>query len=140
MNSGQEERKVLFVCAENAGRSQMAEAFFNFLAEREGNPWRAESSGTFPAERIHPEVVEVMGEKGLDLSSAKPKKFHPEKIGEYDRVISFGCLVKSAFPKEIQERIEDWPTADPGGQPLSDVRRIRDVIEERVQELFRSLD
>ncbi|MEX1997814.1 MAG: arsenate reductase ArsC [Candidatus Andersenbacteria bacterium] len=124
-------KKIIFVCAENAGRSQMAEAFFNTLAV--GADVVAESAGTMPAHEVNPVAVEAMQEKGIDISSQSPKQFDPTSVNQYERLISFGCLVKEAFPPDIQERIEDWDITDPKGKNLAEVRSIRDDIERRVQ-------
>lgn len=101
-------KKVLFVCGENAARSQMAEAFFNHLARE----WRAESAGAFPAERVNPLAVRAMEEAGLDISSASPKVLDLGRLEEFDRVISFGCIARAAFP--ARDRLEEWPLPDPG--------------------------
>lgn len=131
-------KKILFVCAENAGRSQMAEAFFNFYAK--GTDFIAESSGTIPAQRVNPVVVEAMKEKNIDMHNAKPKKFDPATIGQYERVISFGCLVKAAFPQAVQDKIEDWLIDDPSVKPIEEVRRIRDEVEMKVRNLMDDLN
>jgi arsenate reductase len=128
------ERKVLFVCGENAARSQMAEALFNHLARR----WRAESAGTFPAERVNPLAVEVMRELGLDLSGAVPRALDLERLGEFDRIISFGCIAKAAFP--ARERLEEWPIPDPGKGDLETMRQAREEIRRRVEALVRELE
>ncbi|MEX0649788.1 MAG: arsenate reductase ArsC [Candidatus Andersenbacteria bacterium] len=130
-------QKVIFICAENAGRSQMAEAFFNTLSGNSG--FTAESAGTTPASTINPVAIEVMGEKGMDISSQFPKQFDPDTAGEYERLISFGCLVKSAFSPAVQERIEDWIVEDPKDKELEEVRTIRDDIERRVKALLADL-
>lgn len=132
-------KKILFVCAENAGRSQMAEAFFNYYAQEKGINWLAESSGTFPANKVNPLVVKAMLEKEIDLKNTKPKQFIPEKIDDYARTVSFGCLVKSAFSQEIQARIEDWHMDDPKDQSLERVREIRDELERKIVTLIDNL-
>ena len=129
----------MFVCAENAGRSQMAEAFFNHYAREKGINWQAESSGTFPSNKVNSLVVGVMAEKGIDIKSAKPKQFVPETIDEYVQVVSFGCLVKSAFSKEIQEIIEEWHLDDPKDQPIEKIRQIRDQLERKIVTLINGL-
>ncbi len=130
-------KKILFVCAENAGRSQMAEAFFNFYAK--DTDFSAESSGTIPAERVNPAVVEAMKEKDINIHNAKPKKFDLEAVGQYERIISFGRLVKAAFPQAVQEKIEEWLTDDPSDKPIKEVRKIRDEVEARVKNLMEGL-
>ena len=130
-------RKVIFVCAENAGRSQMAEAFFN--AKVSGLDLVAESAGIIPSAAVNPVAVAAMQAKGIDISTRSPKQFRLAAADQYERLISFGCLVKSAFPLEIQARIEDWDVKDPGGKQLDQVRLIRDEIERRVQDLLDEL-
>ena len=130
-------KRVLFVCAENAGRSQMAEAFFNHYAK--GIDFVAESSGTMPAKTVNPVVIEAMKEKGIDIASTQPKKFNPDGIEQYERVISFGCLVKEAFSQSVQSRIEDWLIDDPRDKPIAEVRAIRDLIETKIKDLLNEL-
>ena len=132
-----DKKKIIFVCAENAGRSQMAGAFFNAYAKNRG--YNAESAGTVPAGEVNPAVIEVMKEKGIDMLNAKPKQFDESRIDEYARIISFGCLLKEAFSTDIQKRIEDWVTDDPKGKPVEDVRIIRDSIEKKVRVLIEEL-
>ncbi|WP_287155572.1 arsenate reductase ArsC [Candidatus Solincola tengchongensis] len=128
------EKKVLFVCGENAARSQMAEAFFNSLARE----WRAESAGTFPAEKVNPLAVRAMGEVGLDISAAAPKVLELGRLGEFDRIISFGCIAKAAFP--ARDRLEEWPLPDPGKGDLELMRRVRDEIRNLVASLVEELE
>ncbi len=130
-------RKIIFVCAENAGRSQMAEAFFNTFAV--GTDFGAESAGTMPAPAVNPIVVAAMQEKGIDVSTNKPKLFDPATADQYDRLISFGCLVKLAFSPIIQAKIEDWDVDNTEGKDLVEIRTIRDIIETRVKKLLASL-
>ncbi|MEX1112652.1 MAG: hypothetical protein WEC84_04260 [Candidatus Andersenbacteria bacterium] len=130
-------RKIMFVCAENAGRSQMAEAFFNMYVQ-EGD-LVAESAGTTPADAINPVAVAAMQEKGIDISSQAPKQFDPTTADQYERLISFGCLVKSAFTPDIQQRIEDWEVDDPKGKDIPAIRQIRDHIGQRVRSLVLEL-
>ncbi len=132
-------KKVLFVCAENAGRSQMAEAFFNHYAQEKGLDWIAESAGTIPAEKVNQDVVEVMQEKNIDLTPKKPRLFVPEKISEYKKIISFGCLVKAAFSPEIQSRIEEWHIDDPRGKPIPEIKKIRNKVESGILNLISTL-
>ena len=132
-------KKVLFVCAENAGRSQMAEAFFNHYAQEKGLDWTAESAGTIPAKEVNPNVIEVMREKGIDLTSKKPKLFVPERINEYQKVISFGCLVKEFFSADVQGRIEEWHIKDPSDKSPEEIKRIRDEVENKVINLINTL-
>lgn len=124
----------MFVCAENAGRSQMAEAFFNTLATNTN--FIAESAGTLPATTINPVVVTVMKEKGIDIAANTPKMFNPDTAAQYKRLISFGCLVKSTFTPDLQEKIEEWEIPDPKEKDVAQVREIRDAIEKKVRQLL----
>ncbi len=126
-------KRALFVCGENACRSQMAEAFANHLA---GEPV-AESAGTFPTERVNPQAIEVMREVGIDISQAVPKLFRLEDIDRFERIISFGCIAKATFP--APDRLEEWLIADPAGHSLAIFRHVRDEIKERVEELLGEL-
>jgi len=125
-------KKILFICAENAGRSQMAEAFFNFYAKENKLDWIAESNGTTPADKINPVVIEAMAEKDIDLDNAKIKKFNSNEVDQYEKIISFGCIVKSFFDIEIQNKIEEWHIEDPHQESLEKIRLIRDEIEKRI--------
>jgi arsenate reductase len=124
--------KVIFACVHNAGRSQMAAAFFNQLAA----PGKAEavSAGTEPGERLHPEVQAVMQEIGIDLSRAKPQKLTEEMAKDAQLLITMGCGDKCPYVPGL--RIDDWPIPDPKGLPLVEVRAIRDEVKSRVQGLI----
>lgn len=126
---------VIFACVHNAGRSQMAAAF---LAQRAGGGVRALSAGTEPAEHVHPEVVTVMRELGIDLASVRPQRLTPELADGADRLISMGCAVEEACPA-LRIPMEDWALPDPKGQPLERVREIRDDIHRRVDILASEL-
>jgi arsenate reductase (thioredoxin) len=120
---------VLFVCTQNAGRSQMAQALF----ERHGPPdVRAESAGAEPADRVHPVVVEAMQEIGIDLSDRRPKKLTLEMQLHADWAITLACGAKCPYVPSV---VEDWDIADPAGRPIEEVRSIRDDIEQRVLDL-----
>jgi arsenate reductase (thioredoxin) len=123
--------KVIFACVHNAGRSQMAAAFFNQLAA----PAKAEavSAGTEPGERVHPEVQAVMKEIGIDLSGAKPQKLTEELAKDAQLLITMGCGDKCPYVPGL--RRDDWPLPDPKGLPLVEVRAIRDEVKSRVQDL-----
>ncbi|MGZ6142823.1 MAG: arsenate reductase ArsC [Myxococcales bacterium] len=123
--------KVVFACVHNAGRSQMAAAFFNRLAPAGS---RAISAGTRPGERVHPEVVAAMKEAGIDLSAVKPQLLTAELAKGADLLVTMGC--GDECPAIPGARREDWPLPDPKGRPLDDVRRIRDEIRERVEALL----
>jgi arsenate reductase len=122
-------RNVLFVCTQNAGRSQMAEAFF----ERHAPPdLRAESAGQEPAERLHPAVVEAMAEVGIDLGGNRPKKLSVEMQVHADWAVTLACGARCPYVPAV---VEDWDVADPAGRTLEEVRLIRDEIEYRVRDL-----
>ncbi|HZV50411.1 MAG TPA: arsenate reductase ArsC [Candidatus Dormibacteraeota bacterium] len=127
--------RVLFVCLHNAGRSQMSQAFFEQLA---GGRHQAASAGTTPAQRVHPEVVEAMREVGLDLSRRSPRPLTDELAGWADLVVTMGC--GDRCPYLPGKRYLDWELPDPQGRPPAEVRRIRDQIRTRVEELVRELD
>ncbi len=131
--------KVIFICAENAGRSKMAEAFFNKVAQKNNLSWIAESAGTFPAHNINPTVIQAMNEIGIIIEDTQPKLFFPDKASEYARLISFGCIVKKAFSKKIQLRIEEWHIEDPKDKPIDEVRKIRNEIIHCVNKLINNL-
>lgn len=125
--------KLLFVCVENAGRSQMAEAF----ARRKG--FEASSAGTQPAVAVNPAVIEVMAEKAFNFSLEKPKTLTMEMIDQADMVITMGCSVERVCPRPMLEKMNkklvDWNLEDPKGKALPEVRKIRNEIEKRVSEL-----
>lgn len=128
-------KTVIFACVHNAGRSQMAAAFFNSLAGREG--LRAVSAGTQPGARVHPEVVEVMREVGIDLSGAQPQLLTDALAREAQLLVTMGC--GEACPHVSGLKRDDWPLEDPKGQPLERVRVIRDDIRRRVETLLGGL-
>ena len=123
--------KVIFACVHNAGRSQMAAAFFNHFADREKA--QAVSAGTEPGLSVHPEVLAVMQEVGIDLSEAKPRKLTQELANDAALLITMGCGDKCPYVPGL--RRDDWPLKDPKGLPLEEVRLIRDEVKSRVQEL-----
>jgi protein-tyrosine-phosphatase len=124
--------KVIFACVHNAGRSQMAAAFFNQLADP-GNA-QAVSAGTEPGLRVHPEVQVVMQEVGIDLSNAKPQKLTEEMAKEAHLLITMGCGDECPYLPGL--RRDDWPLRDPKGLPLEEVRAIRDDVRNRVKDLI----
>ena len=121
---------VLFVCTHNAGRSQMAQAFFERHAP---DDVRAESAGQEPADAVWPEVVEVMREVGIDLSGRRPKKIDLEMQLHADWAITLACGGSCPYVPGI---VEDWVVADPRGLLLEEVREIRDELEQRVLDLI----
>jgi len=124
---------VLFACVHNAGRSQMAAALFNALAD--ASKARAISAGTQPAERVHPEVVAAMRELGIDLALATPLRLTEAVAGQAQVLVTMGC--GEACPVVPGVRRHDWPLADPKGQALEQVRAIRDEVRQRVWQLIR---
>ena len=125
---------VLFACVHNAGRSQMAAAFFNRWADP--SKARAVSAGTQPGERVHHEVVEVMREKNIDVANAKPQKLTSQLAEQARLLITMGCGDQCPVVPGLGR--EDWPLEDPKGKPRERVREIRDDIERRVRELLKS--
>ncbi len=123
---------VLLACTHNVGRPQMAAALFNALAA--ASRARAISAGPQPAECVHPEVVAVMREAGLDLAGEKPRRLTPEVAGQAACLITMGC--REACPAIPGAHVEDWPIEDPKGQPLERVRAIRDDGRRRVEKLI----
>ncbi len=126
---------ALFVCLHNAGRSQMSAALFERLSE---GRHRALSAGTTPGERVHPEVVEVMAELGIDLSNRKPQKLSMELAEHADVVVTMGC--GDECPYIPGKRYLDWNLEDPKGRPVEEVRATRDDIAQRVEQLVAELD
>jgi protein-tyrosine-phosphatase len=124
--------KVIFACVHNAGRSQMAAAFFNQLANR--IEAEAVSAGTEPGARVHPEVLAVMQEVGIDLSNAKPQKLTQELANDAALLITMGCGDQCPYVPGL--RRHDWPLKDPKGLPMEEVRVIRDDIKNRVLTLL----
>ena len=128
--------KVLFVCVENAGRSQMAEAFANHYGKEK---LLASSAGIMLADRVNPLVVEAMREKGIDISMNKPKLLTPAMAEGADKIITMGCSVEKICPAPLLKNVIDWELEDPKGKPLEKVREIRDEIEKKVLKLIAEL-
>jgi arsenate reductase len=120
---------VVFACVQNAGRSQIAAAFLNALADPRRA--RAESAGTRPADRVHPVVVDVMKEAGIDISAARPRLLTPETASRASWLITMGCGDECPIAPGV--RREDWPLDDPAAQPIERVRQIRDEIKREVE-------
>ena len=126
---------VLFVCLHNAGRSQMSQALFERAA---GGRHTASSAGTTPADRVHPNVVEVMRELGVDLAGRRPQRLTRELAEAADLVVTMGC--GDECPYIPGKRYVDWELPDPAGRPIGEVRATRDEIRRRVEELATDLD
>lgn len=129
-------KKILFVCVENAGRSQIAEAFANYYGK---GTVVASSAGVMLAERVNPVVVEAMKEKGIDISMNKPKLLTTRMAEEADKIITMGCSVEQICPAPLLKNVIDWKLEDPKGKPIEKVREIRDEIEKRVLRLIAEL-
>ena len=127
--------RVLFVCLHNAGRSQMSRALFERTA---GDRHAADSAGTQPTHRVHPQVVEAMREWGIDLSGQEPKRLTPEAAEAADVVVTMGC--GDECPYVPGKRYLDWDLPDPKGRSLEEVRKTRDEIARRVEGLVAELD
>lgn len=127
-------KTVLFACVHNAGRSQMAAAWFTALADR--NKARAVSAGTQPGARVHPEVLEAMREVGIDLSRAEPRLLDEALARSATLLVTMGCGESCPVVPGVER--DDWPLDDPKGKSVDDVRRIRDEIRTRVAALIRA--
>jgi len=129
-------RIFIFACVHNAGRSQMSAAFFNQLAD--ANVARGISAGTHPADRVHPVVVDVMREVGIDLSNATPQKLTAELAQGAEMLITMGCGDECPYVPGLVR--DDWPLPDPKGQGIESVRETRDNIRQRIVELLEKRD
>lgn len=129
-------KKILFVCVENAGRSQMAEGFFRKYCPPGYEP---QSAGTQPTNVVNPLAVEAMKEIGIDIVTQKPKTISDSMIPEAARVINMGCMDKESCPALFVNDVVDWAIPDPKGKSLDEVRKIRDMIEKKVQGLCKTL-
>jgi arsenate reductase len=125
---------ILFACIHNAGRSQMAAAWFNALAD--STEARSISAGTAPGARVHPEVVAAMNEVGIDLTGERPKLLTDDLARSAAMLITMGCGDECPFVPGLER--DDWPLEDPKGKPLERVREIREDIRRRVEALVRS--
>ncbi len=129
------DRRVLFVCVHNSGRSQMAEALFNRLAAGRAV---AESAGTMPADKVDPVVAQAMREVGIDIAHRRPKIITQEQVDRAESAFTMGCSIDEACPATFVPA-EDWDLDDPHGQPQETVRRIRDEVAERVTGLLKRM-
>ena len=130
------EKIILFVCVENAGRSQMAEGFFN-KSPPEG--YRAVSAGTKPVSQINPVVIDVMREVGIDISNQKSKEITEDMMRNSFKTVNMGCMDKESCPTIFLPNVIDWNLEDPKGKSFERVREIRDGIDQRVKELVASI-
>lgn len=129
-------KSILFVCVENAGRSQMAEGFFNKYAPI---GYEAISAGTKPISQINPIAVEVMREADIDISNQKSKELTEDMIRNSSNIVNMGCMEKESCPTLFLQNLLDWNIEDPKGKPIEKVREIRDEIDQRVKELVASI-
>lgn len=125
-------RTILFVCVQNAGRSQMAEGFFRKYTPEGFEPM---SAGTRPTSQINPLAIEVMKEIGIDISKQKPKDLSEDMMRNSDKIINMGCMDKNFCPTLFIPKVIDWGIEDPKDKPIEKVREIRDEIERRIKEL-----
>ena len=126
-------KRILFVCVENAGRSQMAEAFANHYGK---GRLIVSSAGNKPADKVNPVVVEAMKEKGIDISTKKPQLLTFQMAQDADLVVTMGCNNQGICPGPFFKPTVDWKLEDPKGKPIEKVREIRDDIEQRVRNLI----
>ena len=124
-------KSVLFVCVQNAGRSQMAEGFFKKYAPKE---YEGISAGTMPVSEINPLAVEVMREVGIDISGQKSKEITEDMIRNSSKIVNMGCMDKVSCPTLFLQNLLDWNIEDPKDKQIEKVREIRDEIEQRVKE------
>jgi protein-tyrosine-phosphatase len=136
-NEEQQEKVILFVCVENAGRSQMAEGFFN--QRYAPNSYRAISAGTRPVSQINPLAVQAMSEVGIDISSQKSKIITEDMIKSSAKSVNMGCIERAECPMLFMNSVIDWGIEDPKGKPIEKIREIRDEIDTRVREIAQSL-
>jgi arsenate reductase (thioredoxin) len=135
-NKEDEDKTVLFVCVENAGRSQMAEGFFKKYAPK---GFKCQSAGTKPVSQINPIVVKAMREVGIDITNQKSKEITEDMMRNSDPIVNMGCMNKSFCPTIFLPKVTEWNLSDPKGQPIEAVREIRDEIEKRVKELVSAM-
>ena len=130
-------KTILFVCVENAGRSQIAEGFFKKLAP---DCYEGISAGTKPVSEINPLAVQTMKEVDIDISQNRSKLITNDMISESNIVVNMGCIDKESCPSLFVEDVNDWNIKDPKGKSIEEVRKIRDAVEIKVKELIQNLD
>ena len=129
-------KKILFVCVENAGRSQMAEAFFRKYLPPGFEPV---SAGTRPAAKVNPTVTQAMSEVGIDIGENSPQDISQQMIDDAQITVNMGCMDEEACPALFLKDVKDWKIQDPKGKSIEEVREIRDQIEQRVKEFVSQL-
>jgi arsenate reductase (thioredoxin) len=132
-----QDKVILFVCVENAGRSQMAEGFFN--QRYAPNGYRAISAGTRPVSQINSLAIQVMKEVGVDISFQGSKIITEDMIRSSAKSVNMGCIERTECPLLFMNNVIDWSIEDPKGKPIEKVREIRDEIDRRVREIAQSL-
>lgn len=130
-------KKILFVCVENAGRSQMAEAFFKKFMPK---GFEVISAGTKPSDKVNPIVLQAMTEIGIDMKNQIPKTISQQIISGSEKAVNMGCIDKESCPALFLKDILDWQIPDPKGKPIEQVREIRDQIKSKVLDLIKSLE
>jgi protein-tyrosine-phosphatase len=130
-------KKILFVCVENAGRSQMAEAFFRKYVPKGFEPT---SAGTRPGIQVNPVVLQAMNEIGIDMQNQVPKCISQQILSNSVKTINMGCIDKESCPALFVNDIVNWHIPDPKGKPIAEVRKIRDQIKTEVINLIKSLE
>jgi arsenate reductase (thioredoxin) len=131
-----QKKTILFVCVENAGRSQIAEGFFRKYAPEGYEPI---SAGAKPTSQINPIVVQAMDEVGVDIKQQKPKEITEDVMRNSTRIVNMGCMDKSFCPTLFVPNLIDWGMEDPKGKSIEEVRGIRDDIEQRIRQLVTNL-
>jgi arsenate reductase (thioredoxin) len=135
-SKSKEKQTILFVCIQNAGRSQMAEGFFRKYVSEDFGPL---SAGTKPDSQINPIAIEVMKEVGIDISKQRPKDITEDMMRSSTKIVNMGCMEKDWRPTTFLHNLIDWGIEDPKYKPIEKVREIRDQIEQRVRELTASI-
>ena len=130
-------KKILFVCVENAGRSQMAEAFFRKYMPK---GFEVISAGTKPSTHVNPIVLQAMKEIGIDIKNQTPKHISQQIITESEKTVNMGCMNKESCPALFMKDVLDWQIPDPKGKSIEEVRKIRDQIKAEVMILIESLE
>jgi len=130
-------RKILFVCVENAARSQMAEAFFKKYMPK---GFEVISAGTKPGSEVNPIVLQAMNEIGINIKNQTPKPISQQIISESEKAVNMGCIDKESCPALFMKDVLDWQIPDPKGKPIEVVREIRDQIKAKVMFLIKSLE
>jgi len=130
-------KKILFVCVENAGRSQMAEAFFKKFMPK---GFEVISAGTKPSDKVNPIVLQAMNEIGIDMKNQTPKTISQQIISESEKTVNMGCIDQESCPALFLKDVLDWQIPDPKGKSIEQVREIRDQIKSKVMDLIQSLE